>query len=74
MCLPKSINSIGLLFDIIGILILFTIDFKMIGLGGHNLYIGGPADIEVKKEKRQAYWGVGFIIAGFIFQLISNFL
>jgi hypothetical protein len=74
MCSPRAINSIGLIFDIIGILILFTMDFKIIGLGGHNLYVGGPAEGEVKKEKRKAYLGLGFIVIGFVLQLISNFL
>lgn len=74
MCSPRTINSIGLVLDIIGILILFTMDFKMIGLGGHNLYIGGPSENEVRKEKAKAYLGLGFIIFGFALQLVSNFL
>ena len=74
MCSPKTINSIGLIFDILGIIALFTIDFKMIGLGGHNLYISGPPEDEVKKERRKAYWGLGLIVSGFILQLVSNFL
>ena len=67
----KIISSVGLGLDILGVIILFTLDFKLIGIGGHNLYLGGPAEAQVKKEKRRAWFGLGCLLFGFIMQFIS---
>lgn len=73
MYCAKFLNSLGLGFDIIGIIILFTIDFKMIGFDADKI----PLTISPQKkmrEKIKAYCGLGSILLGFLFQILSNFL
>jgi len=67
----KIISSVGLGLDILGVIILFTLDFKLIGIGGQNLYLGGPGEEQVKKEKIRAWIGLSCLLLGFIFQFIS---
>ena len=67
------ISSIGLSFVIIGVIILFTIDLKMIGLDAGDIPLT-KLPIKVIKEKYKAYSGLGLIVLGFLFQFISNFL
>jgi len=43
----------------------------LIGIGGHNLYIGGPDEEQEKKEKRKAWFGLGCLLLGFILQFIG---
>ena len=65
-------NSLGLVLDIIGVIVLFTMDFKMIGLDAGDIQLTKDP-VKVKREKVKAYIGLGSIVLGFIFQLISNF-
>jgi hypothetical protein len=67
------INSIGLSFDIIGVIILFTIDLKTIGLDAGDILLTKLPE-KIIKEKYKAYSGFGLILLGFLFQFISNFL
>ena len=67
----KIISSVGLGLDILGVIILYTLDFKLIGIGGQNLYVGGPAEEQVKKEKIRAWFGLGCLLFGFIMQFVS---
>ncbi|HQC19890.1 MAG TPA: hypothetical protein PLR13_10900 [Smithella sp.] len=66
-------NSLGLIFDIIGVLILFTMDLKMIGLDADAIPMTKDP-VKVKKEKIKACIGLGFILFGFTFQFLSNFI
>ena len=58
-------NSLGLIFDIIGVLILFTMDLKMIGLDADAIPMTKDP-VKVKKEKinKKAYRFDG--IAGYV--------
>jgi len=47
-------------------------DFKMIGLDAGDIQLTKDP-VKVKREKVKAYIGLGSIVLGFIFQLISNF-
>ena len=67
----KIINSMGLIFDILGVIVLFTLDFKLIGIGGQTLYLGGPSEEQVNKEKRKAWFGLSCLLLGFALQFIS---
>ena len=67
------INSIGLGFDILGVVILFTIDFKMIELDAGDIPLTKSPE-KLIKGRYKAYSGLGLIVLGFLLQLISNFL
>jgi len=77
--LPKLINASGLIFDIIGILILWKFGLpKSISRTGAQFIITEETNEEeiAKAVKYDAFAKVGlvFIITGFILQLISNFI
>lgn len=73
------INSIGLLIDIGGALLLWKFGLpETLSREGHQYIVSGQTD-ETEKAKAAGYdrWsriGLSLIIAGFVFQLISNFL
>jgi hypothetical protein len=67
------INSIGLGFDILGVVILFTIDLKMIGLDAGKIYLT-ESPKKIIREKIKAYSGFGLMLLGFLFQFIGSFL
>lgn len=71
------INSIGLGFDIIGVLILFKYGLpSKIHTPPKLLLESGLTAEEIKENKKiwcWAYSGLFSLILGFIFQLISNF-
>jgi hypothetical protein len=69
----KLLNSLGLGFDIIGVIILFTIDFKSIGLDASDIYLT-IAPQKKMRERIKAYCGLGFILLGFLLQIFSNIL
>ena len=73
MCLnPKVVNSIGLILDIVGIIILVKDQWRALP---KESVLGIVYDKEeVTKIVTKFRIGVIFIIAGFAFQLISNFL
>jgi hypothetical protein len=71
MCLPKTINSIGLVFDIIGVLLIY-----FYGLPNRSAEeVKWESNVDKEKQlKRLSLFGLIFIGFGFILQLISNFL
>lgn len=79
MDLSLIINSLGLVLDIVGALSLFFFGLPpKIDPDGH-IYIvtGGIDQEEVEKSKKYkfcSYLGIGFLLVGFIFQLIGNFI
>lgn len=73
MYCAKFLNSFGLGFDIIGVIILFTIDFKSIGLDASDIYLTISPQKKMR-ERIKAYCGLGSILLGFLFQILSNIL
>lgn len=72
MYCAKIINSIGLLFDIIGIILLFVHDYKKIDENIGDEPIGGWPDKVKNAEKKYSRKGLFLIVIGFLLQLISN--
>ncbi|HOO49957.1 MAG TPA: hypothetical protein PLK94_01565 [Alphaproteobacteria bacterium] len=72
MCLSQTVNSIGLVFDIVGIFILVKDQWRALPKVGLIGIIHGKKSVTEIINKFRI--GVIFVIAGFIFQLISNFL
>ena len=72
------INSIGLLVDIIGVIILFKYGLpSKINTPPKLLLECGLKKKEIKENrniKKYAYFGLIFLLLGFVLQLISNFL
>jgi formate hydrogenlyase subunit 3/multisubunit Na+/H+ antiporter MnhD subunit len=74
----NEINSIGLVFDIIGVLLLFKFGLpsEISKTGSIGLSLEGTDYEEVKKWKKYNFWskiGLLFILIGFVFQLYSNY-
>ena len=75
------VSSLGLIWDIAGVALLFKYglpaDVREKG-GTMIIYGGGKSDEEAKKEhqhyKRMSRIGLGCLIVGFVLQLVSNFL
>lgn len=69
----SHLNSIGLIIDIIGVAILF---FVVISPSEQVIRIDENVELERKKKLNRKELvlkiGFGFIILGFIFQLLSN--
>lgn len=73
------INCLGLVFDIVGAVILFKFGLpeEISRSGAISLVIEGTDQDEVKKGRLYDRWGrIGLIllILGFIFQFASNFI
>jgi hypothetical protein len=73
-----TINTIGLLFDLIGVLILFKYGLPSdVDKNGHiGLILEQEDEDEKNKWKKYNFRskiGLGFISIGFIFQIISNY-
>lgn len=73
-----TINTIGLIFDLIGILILFKygLPSDVDKNGFIPLILEQEDEGEKKKWKIYNFWskiGLGFIFVGFIFQITSNY-
>jgi hypothetical protein len=68
----KLINSVGLLFDIVGIILLFTQDYKKINKNTADDPLGGWSKEIKDAEKSYSRKGLYFIVIGFLLQLISN--
>jgi hypothetical protein len=73
--LPKIVNSIGLIFDIIGAYLIWKyglpttafLDDQFSHLPSGRVQINKPTD-------KRSYWGLLLLMVGFIFQLASNFI
>jgi hypothetical protein len=78
---PKSINNIGLAFDIFGAVLLFkygVAKYDSSDLSGIQKLVIRQIDEDVKrkanKAKKLSGLGIIMLITGFSLQLISNFL
>lgn len=79
MTLATAVNSLGLVMDIIGVLLLWKFGLpESISREGHvTLIIEESNQAEVAKAKiydRWALFAVGALVLGFTLQLASNFL
>jgi len=77
--LSKLVNSIGLILDILGALLIFRFGLpeKISRTGSSALLLEGTDEAEIEKAKcfdRITRLGIGLLIAGFALQLISNLL
>ena len=77
--MSTELNSVGLLLDIAGALLLlrYGLPPRIDPEGKVHLITGGIDEGEVALGKRYRKWsniGVILLIAGFAFQLISNFV
>lgn len=72
---PKIINSFGLILDIIGIIILFIPDYKVVDKNIFKITpISGDRPEVYKRKKMMSRIGIVTIVLGFILQLLSNWL
>jgi hypothetical protein len=74
----ETINTIGLVFDLIGVLLLFKygLPSDISKEGVTTLSIGTVNNEEVNKWKKYSLWskiGLVLISIGFILQIISNY-
>ena len=83
--LADFMNSVGLAFDILGVILLFRYGLPpdvRPGRKGTNVLFGGgdtPAEIEKKTKRYKSYqrnsWvALGFLVLGFTLQIVSNWL
>jgi len=77
--LPKIINTIGLLFDIIGVCFIwkFGLPENISRTGAITLILEQTDKNEIKKAKQYDFRskiGLFLIIVGFALQLLSNFI
>ena len=77
--MPQIINSIGLLLDIFGVVLLFRygLPADVTRSGASYLLLEGEDEAEKLKAQhydRMGQLGLALLIAGFLFQLASNFL
>lgn len=78
MSLSTCINSLGLLLDIAGVVLIwrFGLPPEVSRSGMTLLAIEGNDPKEIAKGKRFDFYsrlGLGILIAGFVLQLVSNF-
>jgi hypothetical protein len=73
----KTFTIIGLIFDIIGVLMLFQYGLPSKIEVGDIIIADESTDDEIKRDKENrrikklAYIGLSFILLGFVFQLIG---
>lgn len=74
--LPEIINTVGLIFDIIGVGLLFRYGLpEPIGKDGARRITWGTDEEETakwKRYKRMSYLALGLLIFGFLLQIVSN--
>jgi len=73
----NDLNSIGLIFDIIGVLLLFKYglpnDLNKKGLTGMSFVTVNKEEVKkYKRYKRWSYIALSAILIGFIIQILSN--
>jgi len=78
MTLSNILNAIGLLFDIIGVLMLFKFGLPPdISRDGHIFITINKIDEEGKAKARRyerySYVALAFLVIGFLLQLLSDF-
>jgi hypothetical protein len=77
--LPKLVNSLGLVCDVIGALLIwkYGLPESISRTGVIHIIAEQSDDDEIAKAKRFDYWarlGIGLLVFGFILQLVSNFI
>ncbi len=73
--LPKIINSIGLLFDIVGALLVWKFGLpKGFTESGHHIFEFMSVEPSAKSYKRWANVGIALLVLGFALQLTSNLI
>lgn len=76
MELPSLINSLGLAFDILGVILLFFYEPPKETYG--ILLESAPSEEQrnktYKSKRRWSKWGLISLIFGFLLQIISNFM
>lgn len=75
MCSPRTVNTIGLLVDIAGVLLIWRYGLAR-SLGAENEVISGNGQYHRQKRpfRRLVGWGLFLVIFGFSLQLVSNYL
>lgn len=75
--LLEHLNTIGLIFDIIGVLMMFVVGLRVEDLRNASFKIpmSGPIDLSTQGEKRYmiSKFGLVLVIMGFILQAVSNY-
>jgi hypothetical protein len=79
MPLSESINSFGLVLDIIGVCLVwkFGLPAEISRAGAMNLIAEQSDDPQIEQGKMYDRWskiGLSCLLMGFVFQLISNFI
>ena len=77
--LAKIINSLGLLFDIVGVVLLFCYGLPPEGVsrtGAQLLSVGISQEAQEKAKRyvRFSWAALIFLVLGFVLQIVSNFL
>jgi hypothetical protein len=77
--LPKFINGLGLIFNIIGIIVIWKYGLPMPVKRSRARYprMEETDQDEISKAKKydkRAKWGIRLLVCGFIFQLCSIFI
>jgi hypothetical protein len=79
VCVAHAVNSLGLIFDIAGVIIIWLYGLPpQVDRAGAQHLITEQVD-EQEREKAARYdrysrYGLALLIAGFVFQLVSNWL
>jgi hypothetical protein len=79
MSLSNYVNSIGLLLDIVGVVLIWWFGLlEPISRSGAKYLITGQTDEKEKKKAERFHTlskvGLGLVMFGFVLQLASNFL
>ena len=77
--LPGCINSVGLAFDIAGVILLYFygLSGRLNTPGGQVIVFSGESPEDAEERKRYTRWsrlGLFLIVFGFVLQIISNWL
>ena len=77
--LAKVVNSVGLLLDVAGVLLLFKFGLPedVRRKGESYLLLEKTDEAEMAKGKRYDFWArvaLSLVLLGFVLQLISNFM
>jgi len=77
--LPKIVNSLGLICDIVGVALIwhFGLPADINRTGSQRLILEQEDQKEIEAGKRYdfwSFWGFALLCFGFFLQLVSNFL
>ena len=79
LSLAKIANSVGLLLDVVGVLLLFKFGLPedVRRKGESYLLLEETDEADIAKGRRYDFWAkvaLGLVVLGFVLQLISNFV